>query len=184
VEKVTPGIISLGPHQYSAKIGQRPYIVTVLDDRTIQVDEKPYVFSIRKTSQGVYSLILDGSVYEVVPLAGNRNGEASPAEIVVNGVPVEVVVDDHRSLLRKGMLQNRSHVAVTQAIRAPMPGKVIRVEVKVSDRVNPGTGLIILEAMKMENEIKSVGTGVVEEVRVETGKAVEKGELLISIHSE
>jgi biotin carboxyl carrier protein len=184
VEKVTPGIISLGPGQYSVKMGERSYVVAVLDDRTIQVDEKPHAFSIRKTSQGVYSLILDGSVYEVVPLAGNRNGEASPAEIVVNGVPVEVVVDDHRSLLKKGMLQNRSHVAVTQAIRAPMPGKVIRVEVKVGDRVNPGTGLVILEAMKMENEIKSAGTGVVEEVRVESGKAVEKGELLISIHPE
>jgi biotin carboxyl carrier protein len=60
-----------------------------------------------------------------------------------------------------------------------MPALVVRVEVKVSDEVKVGQGLVILEAMKMENEIKSHQSGRVKEIYVAKGKPVEKGELLL-----
>jgi biotin carboxyl carrier protein len=60
-----------------------------------------------------------------------------------------------------------------------MPGLVIRVEVKPGDQVMPGAGLVALEAMKMENELKAQGPGVVKEVRVAPGEAVEKGQILL-----
>jgi biotin carboxyl carrier protein len=60
-----------------------------------------------------------------------------------------------------------------------MPALVVRVEVKAGDEVREGQGLLVLEAMKMENEIRSPQAGKVREVFVSNGKAVEKGELLL-----
>jgi pyruvate carboxylase subunit B len=62
-----------------------------------------------------------------------------------------------------------------------MPGKIVQVEVKEGDRVAPGSGLLIIEAMKMENEIRSEGTGIVRAIRVKPGDAVERDAVLIEI---
>ncbi len=181
MEKVTPGIISLAPNQYSVSIGERKYIVTLQDGDKIRVDDTIYLFNLVRTGSGIYSLILDGSIVEVSSVGSIRDGKGNSEEVVVNGNRIELVVDDHRSLLKKGMLQGRSLASATQTIKAPMPGKVVRVEVSVGDSVTPGSGLIVLEAMKMENEIKATASGIVGEIRVAAGKAVEKGELLITI---
>lgn len=66
-------------------------------------------------------------------------------------------------------------------IRAPMPGLVVRVLVESGEVVEAGAGMVVLEAMKMENELRAGGAGVVEAVRVEPGMAVEKGEVLVEL---
>ncbi len=66
-------------------------------------------------------------------------------------------------------------------IRAPMPGLVVRVLVTPGQAVEEGAGVVVLEAMKMENELRAVGPGVVRAVRVEAGMAVEKGEVLVEL---
>ena len=67
------------------------------------------------------------------------------------------------------------------SVKAPMPGLVLDIEVEKGQTVEAGQGLIVLEAMKMENEIKAVAPGVVTAIHVEAGEAVEKGMLLIEI---
>ena len=67
------------------------------------------------------------------------------------------------------------------AVSAPMPGMVIRVEVTEGDDVEEGQGLVIVEAMKMENELKAPADGTVVRVAVEPGEAVEKGQLLLEL---
>src|SRR5690349_14196410 len=64
---------------------------------------------------------------------------------------------------------------------APMPGLVVRVNVTVGDAVAPGQGLAVMEAMKMENELRATTAGTVSAVRVEPGTAVEKGALLVAL---
>ena len=68
-----------------------------------------------------------------------------------------------------------------QVLKAPMPGRVVLVEVAVGQTVKPGDGLVILEAMKMENEFKAAVAGTVKEVRVEAGQAVNPGDVLVVI---
>ncbi len=68
-----------------------------------------------------------------------------------------------------------------QVLKAPMPGRVVLVEVAVGQVVKPGDGLVILEAMKMENEFKAGVTGTVKEIRVEAGQAVNPGDILLVI---
>ena len=68
-----------------------------------------------------------------------------------------------------------------QVLKAPMPGRVVLVEVSPGQTVRPGDGLVILEAMKMENEFKAAVAGTVKEVRVEAGQAVNPGDVLVVI---
>jgi biotin carboxyl carrier protein len=64
-------------------------------------------------------------------------------------------------------------------VRAPMPGLIVRVEVAEGESVSAGQGVVIIEAMKMENELKSDAAGVVKKILVQQGQAVEKGTVLI-----
>ena len=66
-------------------------------------------------------------------------------------------------------------------VRAPMPGLVLRLEVQLGQNVAPGAGLLVLEAMKMENEIRANSTGVVKQIFVQPGQPVDKGASLIEI---
>lgn len=68
-----------------------------------------------------------------------------------------------------------------QVLKAPMPGRVVLVAVAVGQVVKPGDGLVILEAMKMENEFKAAAAGTVKEIRVEAGQAVNPGDVLVVI---
>ena len=68
-----------------------------------------------------------------------------------------------------------------QVLKAPMPGRVVLVEVAVGQAVQPGDGLVILEAMKMENEFKATVSGTVKEIRVESGQIVNPGDVLLIV---
>ncbi|MBM3329879.1 MAG: acetyl-CoA carboxylase biotin carboxyl carrier protein subunit, partial [Calditrichaeota bacterium] len=69
-------------------------------------------------------------------------------------------------------------------LHAPMPGLVVKMLASTGDRVDKGAGLVVVEAMKMENEFRSPVAGIVREVRVQPGQTVEKGELLVSIEKD
>ncbi len=155
--------------------------MTLLDETKIQVDERKYLFSLASTGQGSYSLLLDDLVFEILALDSTQNGEAKSLSVKVNEGLYKVTIEDHRSMVRNSLLRNRPNANTVQEIRAPMPGKVVRIEVNVGGPVKQGTGLLVLEAMKMENEIKSTATGSVERIFVDAGRAVEKGEILLSI---
>ena len=66
-------------------------------------------------------------------------------------------------------------------VRAPMPGLIVRVNVKVGDTVQAGQGIVVMEAMKMENELRATAAGIVRSVEVSPGTAVEKGALLVAL---
>jgi biotin carboxyl carrier protein len=66
-------------------------------------------------------------------------------------------------------------------VRAPMPGLIVRVNVKVGDEVQAGQGLVVMEAMKMENELRATAAGTVKSIEVVAGTAVEKGALLVAL---
>jgi biotin carboxyl carrier protein len=93
------------------------------------------------------------------------------------------VVDERTQQLRELTGQRTGHSA-GGLIRAPMPGLVVRVEVEPGQRLDEGAGVVVLEAMKMENEIATPGPGVVRTVHVKEGQAVEKGAPLVEVVEE
>jgi biotin carboxyl carrier protein len=95
------------------------------------------------------------------------------------GERLEVEVLDERTRHIRSLTGGGDQRRAAEVLRAPMPGLVVRVQAREGDAVNAGVGLIVLEAMKMENELKAAAAGVVKSVRVAPGEAVEKGQVLV-----
>lgn len=105
---------------------------------------------------------------------------AKEFEIQVNGTVYAVRIEDEQDLLVKALGFNTALQQKALDIKAPMPGLVLEVAVEVGQEIAEGDTLLILEAMKMENVIKSNAPCVVKSIEVEHGEAVEKGQLLIT----
>jgi pyruvate carboxylase subunit B len=95
----------------------------------------------------------------------------------------EVEVLDERTVHIRSLTSSGDRPAASPVLKAPMPGLVLRVEATPGQRVAAGAGLVVLEAMKMENELKASAAAVVRSVRVQAGEAVEKGQILIEFEA-
>jgi biotin carboxyl carrier protein len=95
------------------------------------------------------------------------------------GERTELEVLDERAHHIRSLTAGSDRRKHADVLKAPMPGLVVRVQVQPGDQVNPGSGVVVLEAMKMENELKAAAAGVVRAVRVAPGEAVEKGQVLV-----
>jgi biotin carboxyl carrier protein len=130
----------------------------------------PCDFSIEAAGEGRFSVLSDARSYEVTLLS---NGEIS-----VNGRVFQVEVFDPRGLRTR---ERGGESQGPRKIVAPMPGRVIRVLVEANQKVEAGQALIVVEAMKMQNEMKSPQAGTVVEVKTAPGAAVTAGEVLMVI---
>jgi pyruvate carboxylase subunit B len=99
----------------------------------------------------------------------------------VVGERVEVEVIDERTRQIEALTGRRAVVVASGAVVAPMPGLVVRVQVVEGQHVEAGAGLVVVEAMKMENELRSPHAGIVRQVHVAVGQAVEKGVVLVTV---
>jgi pyruvate carboxylase subunit B len=95
----------------------------------------------------------------------------------------EVEVLDERTRHIRSLTSSGDGQRTVPVLKAPMPGLVLRVQVAPGQRVPAGAGVVVLEAMKMENELKSPAAAVVKAVRVQPGEAVEKGQVLLEFES-
>src|ERR1041385_2421797 len=99
------------------------------------------------------------------------------------GERVEVAVQDERSRGIEAASSKGKRAGGGGTVRAPMPGLVVRIEVAEGQRVDAGAGLVVVEAMKMENELRAPRPGMVKTVHVAVGQAVEKGASLVTLAS-
>jgi biotin carboxyl carrier protein len=132
-----------------------------------------------------------GTSFPGSPQLGTNEGGGRPARsyeiafsrsaagmtVHVDGVPVEVSI----SRMRRPGTTAASHPADQgpQRVTAPMPGKIVKLLVKPGDEVQPRQGVVVVEAMKMENELRAHAAGTVSEVRVTEGASVEAGAILV-----
>jgi biotin carboxyl carrier protein len=156
-----------------------------VDGRTIRVE-------VRRTDEG-YAVALDGTVQEV-NLVDTGDHFAS---LIVDGVSHEVGLEKREDGYRVHLSDDTVTVALRDPasggvgrarrpqgparLTAPMPGRVVRVLAEKGRDVEPGQGLVVIEAMKMENELKAPRKGRVDEVAVREGQAVEAGALLLVV---
>jgi biotin carboxyl carrier protein len=123
---------------------------------------------------GVYSVLLDGRVYD----ARVEETPAGLLVIVIDGYRFEIEVRDPRRWSRKDAARASGGV---ETVAAPMPGKVVRVLVAPGDMVAAGQGLLVVEAMKMQNEMKASRDGRILSVTAKEGATVAAGEVLARI---
>jgi acetyl/propionyl-CoA carboxylase alpha subunit len=123
----------------------------------------------------LHQLLLDGrpTTLSIEPL-GRGRWALGPG-----GEHWEVEVLDERIRHIRSLTTASDRPRTSPVLKAPMPGLVLRVQVSPGQSVSAGAGLVVLEAMKMENELKSAAPGVVKAVRVQPGEAVEKGQVLL-----
>ena len=149
------------------------------EDRIISVDSKNLLLGEwTRTSESCYNVLIDGQSLNIEAIEGPD--ESGAMTVKVGGVLREVIVFDERALLLDKMGMNTGDSGADLQLCAPMPGKVLSVLVEAGQDVKVGDSLLILEAMKMENVIKSAVDGTIEDVNAKAGLAVEKGELLVA----
>jgi len=138
-----------------------------------EIDLDHAAAQIVEAEPGVYSVLRDGRSYEARIEQGN-----GIIVVFIDGHRFEVEVRDPRRWSRKaGTRGFDGRVSVA----APMPGKIVRLLAAAGDSVEAGQGLLVVEAMKMQNEIKSPKTGRVASLSVAEGAAVAAGEVLATI---
>lgn len=180
---------------FTATIEGKSYTVSLEKERKIAVNNRVYTWNLCQIDDARFSLIIDGKVYPVQLHNDVKDSSQQSAELSNNnlgstfrfdirGKEYTVTIDNERSALLKAFLKTHQPNSGVTAIRAPMPGLIVKVEVEVGQEIKAGQGLIVLEAMKMENEIKAVHHGKIQAIHVAPKKAVEKGETLISILQE
>jgi pyruvate carboxylase subunit B len=104
--------------------------------------------------------------------------------VAKSGAATSVTVEDERTRQVRRLAGRADRAAAGGVVKAPMPGLVVRVEVNEGQEVSAGAGVVVLEAMKMENEISTPAGGVVTAVHVKAGQAVDKGAVLVEVAPE
>jgi biotin carboxyl carrier protein len=141
----------------------------------VQIDGKTWDVDAAALPGGSLSLLTEGRSYDVVLQPGRDT-----TVVGLNGLHIALeLVDEGRKRLKSA--RSRLSAQGPQTILAPMPGKVARVLVQAGEAVAEGQGLVVVEAMKMENELKSPKEGTVVEVAVREGQAVEGGAKLVVV---
>ncbi len=141
----------------------------------VELNGKKIEVDLIHSEHSLYSLLINGKSYEVN--LNNKNGDCS---IHINGehYHISIVNEKKKSKIKKTGFDD---TAGKQVINASMPGKVIKVLIKEGDDVEDGQGLIVLEAMKMENEIEAPRKGKITSILVNEGDTVEGGVKLLII---
>jgi pyruvate carboxylase subunit B len=119
--------------------------------------------------------------HRVHRLVARRAGGAGSWELLVDGRPFEVEALDERARRLRDMTNSMAGASGPKPVVAPMPGLVVKVDVAVGDEVDAGQGVVIVEAMKMENELAAEAPGRVIAVPAVAGQAVEKGQVLVEL---
>ncbi len=122
-----------------------------------------------------YSLLIDGRSYTAVTAT-----QGEQREVTVNGVSSAVAVEDEQLARLRGQVKSRRRAGGEQ-IKAPMPGRVVSISAAVGDAVESGQGVVVIEAMKMENELRAQSSGQVREIRVGEGDTVDRNAVLVVI---
>ena len=164
--------------RYFVNVGGRTIEVTV-DGERITVDGEP-VRAELAGSGTLRHLLLDGGSHPLLIAPGEGRGAWT---IELDGRRFAAEVLDERTRAVRAMTAATMAGRPTQAVRAPMPGLIVRLEVAEGQSVSAGQGLVIMEAMKMENELRADSGGIVSRIRVAVGQVVEKGTVLVEFQA-
>jgi biotin carboxyl carrier protein len=163
--------------KYYARVDDQEYVVEVRQQSRITVNGIPHEIDFRQVpGSGVTSLIIDNHSLEAV--VEEKQGVW---QVLIKGELYEVAVEDERSRRLAGARGDLTVVDGEAPVRSPMPGLIVAVSVSIGQPVNKGDKVVILESMKMENELRSPRDGVVSQIKVQAGENVEKDQLLVVI---
>lgn len=155
------------------------YKVTVDDQEFTFSKEEVSELDMVQTSENSYHLLQDQASKQITVTTNKRNPKK--ITVAIDGSSYQLTIKDETDQLIDDLGFNASSQIQLENVKAPMPGLVLEILVKEGDTVAAGESLLILEAMKMENLLKSPGDLTVKKINVEVGDSVDKGQVLIEI---
>jgi biotin carboxyl carrier protein len=165
--------------KYIATIDEKEFLVEILDETHVSVDGVVYAIDFLPISdQPVYSILVNGSSYE-----GYVYQEEQLLQVLLRGTFYPALIEDEREKRLRATAGGNVVLTGDTPIKSPMPGLVIAVIVTEGQLVSKGDTLVILESMKMQNELRSPRDGVVSRLRVEAGQSVERHQILCYVGS-
>ena len=162
---------------YEVTIAEKVYRVELVrteQEWKCKLDGRDMPLDVVSGQDGMLSLLLEGKSYEV-----KQETVGAEPNVVVGQERFSATVRDPRSFRSRRRL-GASEQGVMK-IKAPMPGKVVRILAPVGSQVETGQSVVVIEAMKMQNELKAPKTGVVKKINVAEGAAVEAGQALAEV---
>ena len=163
--------------KYISTINDTEYLIEVIDERHIAINGRVLTVDFNSVSgQPVYSLLVDGKSFEGFVYPGEEKWE-----VLLMGQQFQVMVEDERDKRLRAAAGGSVSEAGEYHLKAPMPGMVVTILVEEGQEIEKGQVVLILESMKMQNELKTPRAGTVGRVRVKPGESVEQRQTLLSV---
>ncbi|MFC2028482.1 acetyl-CoA carboxylase biotin carboxyl carrier protein subunit [Chloroflexota bacterium] len=163
--------------KYIATINGNDYQIEILDDRHISIEgEVREIDFMSVADQPVFSLLMNGKSFEAYVYP-----EEDKIQVLLQGYSYSVNVEDEREKRLRAAGGSSVSESSEFILKSPMPGLVVSLPVSEGQKVNKGDVLLILESMKMQNELKSPREGVLSRVKVKPGDNVEQRQILLSV---
>lgn len=163
--------------KYIAIVNDQEYVIEIGHEGLIEVDGREYKVDFEQLSEGgILSLLLNNRSLEAIVEEGKQAWD-----VLIQGELYSVQVQDERAY-RLAKERGEPWDDVGEAtIQSPMPGLIIAIPVDVGQIVSKGDKVIILESMKMENELRAPKDGIITNIYIEPGASVEKNQILMAI---
>ncbi len=163
--------------KYITTVNSHEYTIEIIDEAHLSLDGVLYELDFERVgNQPVYSLVLSGQSFEAHVYTDDEQWQ-----VLLRGDMYRAVVEDEREHRLRSQLEGAPVERGEFLLKAPMPGLVITIPVKDGQAVEKGDVLLILESMKMQNELKAPRAGKVSRVRVAPGERVEQKQTLLSV---
>jgi len=163
--------------KYITTVNSHEYTIEIIDEAHLSLDGVVYELDFERVgNQPVYSLVLGGQSFEAHVYTDEEQWQ-----VLLRGDMYRAVVEDERERRLRSQLEGAPAERGEFHLKAPMPGLVIAIPVEEGQPVEKGDVLLILESMKMQNELKTPRTGKVSRVRVAPGERVEQKQTLLSV---
>ena len=164
--------------EFIININESEIKVNISSDKEVFVNDSEINYEMIEIENNSYILRLNNKQYQVDLVGKNKDSY----ELLINNVQVNSITRsalEHRAmkLIEQANVKSQHHTEM----KAPMPGMILKIKKQPGDKITKGESILILEAMKMENDIKSPATGTIKEINITEGNAVEKGAKLFSI---
>jgi len=161
------------------------YIVDIAGERlTVELDGA--TATVDGTAAPAHLADVEGTPVRLVTIGGvqhrvvaSRDGAKGRYALWIDGWRFDVEALDERTRAIRDLGAAQAAAAGPSPVRAPMPGLVVKIHVAVGDKVEAGQAVVVMEAMKMENELRAPGAGTVRAIHAQVGVAVEKGSSLV-----
>lgn len=165
--------------KYVTTVNDKEYTIEIVDNHHIRIGDRLIPVNFEAVSgQPVFSLISDGKSYESFIYEGDEDHW----QVLLRGRLFQAKVEDEREKRLRVAAGGGVSEGGEFLLKAPMPGLVVAVPIEEGQEVEKGQVLMILESMKMQNELKAPRAGRVERIRVKAGESVEQKQTLLSIH--